>query len=300
PEGVKMVVEGDFRGSGGGELRLRHAYGEYNGILAGQTWSNFNSFAGFTSTLDFDSVSAAGLFGRTSQLRYTTGPLSISVEEPRSSVTDGTLNADGDFASADGEKDGLPTLTARLEDTTGSFSYSAAGLIHQVGYDDGTNDESAMGYGAFLAGKIAINDVISIQGAVNYSDGANQYMWRTGENYYGEDAYVDPNNGDVETVSSYGANIGTSIKLADNQSINVVYGMAKMDWDDAENDFAGDARLANIQGTAETNQAIFANYQVTPVKNVMMGVEYAYLKTEDVNGDDGDANRLMFMAKYSF
>jgi len=303
PEGVKMVVEGDFRGSGGGELRLRHAYGEYNGVLAGQTWSNFNSFVGFTSTLDFDSVSAAGLFGRTSQLRYTTGPLSVSVEEPRSSVTDGTVDADGALVSATGAKDGLPTFTARLEDSAGSFSYSAAGLVHQVAYENTTTDEddSALGYGAFLAGKIAINDMISIQGAVNYSDGANQYMWRTGENYYGEDAYVDPNSGDVETVSSYGANIGTSIKLADNQSINVVYGMTKMDWDDAENDFAGDAtRLANIQGTAETNQAIFANYQVTPVKNVMMGVEYAYLKTEDVSGDDGDANRLMFMAKYSF
>ncbi len=37
PQGVKINLEGDFRGSGGGSLRLRHAYGEYNGILMGQT-----------------------------------------------------------------------------------------------------------------------------------------------------------------------------------------------------------------------------------------------------------------------
>ncbi len=39
PEGVTMNVEGDFRGSGGGVLRLRHAYGSYNGVLMGQTLS---------------------------------------------------------------------------------------------------------------------------------------------------------------------------------------------------------------------------------------------------------------------
>ena len=305
PEGVKMVVEGDFRGNGGGDLRLRHAYGEYKGVLAGQTWSNFNSFVGFTSTLDFDSVSAAGLFGRTSQLRYTTGPLSFSVEEPRSSVTDGGLNADKDDLNDKG-KDGLPTFTARFEDSAGSFSYSAAALVHQVEYeadlnnDNNNEDDSAIGYGAFLAGKIAITDMVSIQGAVNYSDGANQYMWRTGENYYGQDAYIDPNTNDVETITSYGANIGTSIKLGAGQSINVVYGIAQMDWDDAKTDFASSPNLKNIQSTAEANQALMANYKFTPVKNVMMGVEFQHLKTEDVSGKDGDANRLLFAAQYNF
>ncbi|MDR9426121.1 MAG: DcaP family trimeric outer membrane transporter [Marinobacter sp.] len=287
PEGVKIVIETDFRADNN---RLRHAYGEYNGVLAGQTWSNFNSFAGFTPTLDFDSVSAAGLFSRTAQLRYTTGPFSVSVEEPKSSLVDSTLTEDDDA------KDGLPTLTARFEDSAGSLSYSAAGLVHQVGYDTGASDDTAMGYGAFLAGKIAINDMVSIQGSVNYSDGANSYMWRSGENYYGPDAYVDPNN-EVETITTYGATLGTSINLGGGQSINIVYGMATNDYDDAEADYAGST---DIQNAAETNQALFANYQFSPVKNVTMGVEYQYLKTEDVDGDDGDANRVMFMAKYGF
>ena len=287
PEGVKMVVEGDFRG---GTLRLRHAYGEYNGVLAGQTWSNFNSFAGFTSTLDFDSVSAAGLFGRTAQLRYTTGPMSFSVEEPRSNLVDGSLDSDPVT-----EKDGLPTLTARFEDSAGSFSYSAAGLVHQVGYDTGTTDESAMGFGAFFAGKLAITDMISIQGSVNYSDGANSYMWRTGENYYGPDAYVAP-NGDVETISTIGATLGTSLNLGEGRKLNVVYGMAQNDYDDVEADYGS----AAVAGAAETNSVLMANYQFSPVKNVMMGAELQYMMTEDMSGDDGDASRLLFAAQYNF
>ncbi|WP_266099175.1 hypothetical protein [Marinobacter lipolyticus] len=71
PQGVNVTVEGDFRG---GTLRLRHGFGEYKGVLLGQTWSNFTSFVGNTSTLDFDSLPGlAGLQGRVAQARYTTG-----------------------------------------------------------------------------------------------------------------------------------------------------------------------------------------------------------------------------------
>jgi len=240
------------------------------------------------------------------------GPLSFSVEEPRSSLVTiketqsfdpanpGTPKSSWDWAEASGAKDGMPTLTARFEDSAGSFSYSAAALVHQVAYDTGTSDDSAMGYGAFLAGKIAITDMVSIQGSVNYSDGANQYMWRTGENYYGPDAYVD-GSGDVQTIATMGGTLGTSINLGEGRKVNVVYGMATNDYDDAKKDFASNAsQLAVVNGSAETNQALMANYQFSPVDNVMMGVEYQYLMTEDVNGDDGDANRLLFAAQYNF
>lgn len=295
PEGVKMVVEGDFRGNGGGDLRLRHAYGEYEGILAGQTWSNFNSFVGNTSTLDFDSLPGlAGLQGRTAQLRYTTGPFSVAIEEPSSSVASVTTTG-GDLELEDqaGSKDGMPTFTARFQDSNGGLSYSAAALVHQVEYDTGTDDDSAIGFGAFVAGKIAITDMVSIQGSFNYSDGANSYLWRSGEDYYGYDAYVTP-GGDVETLKGYSGSIGTGIKLGNGNSINVGYGMTTMDVDDIGDDYTGNESIA------ETNSAIMANYQFTPVKNVMMGVEFQHLKTEDANGDDGDSNRLLFAAQYNF
>ncbi|QSP95024.1 hypothetical protein LPB19_00950 [Marinobacter salinisoli] len=283
PEGVNITVEGDFRP---GQLRLRHGFGEYKGVLMGQTWSNFNSFVGNTSTLDFDSLPGlAGLQGRVAQVRYTTGPLSFSAEQPNSSI----LDAGG------AEKDGMPALTARLENSAGGFSYSAAVLAHQVGYDTGTADEASFGFATFGAAKIALSDMITIQGTVSYSDGANSYLYRSGENFGAESAYVAA-NGDVETISGYGASVGTGISLGGGRSINIGYGMATVDWDDAEADLGA----AAVAAKSETNSAIMANYQWTPVNNVMMGVEYQMLSRENVDGSDGDANRILFAAQYNF
>lgn len=329
PEGVKILVEGDFRGSGNsaGSVRLRQAYGEYNGVLAGRTWSNFNSFVGTTATLDFDGTAGnPGMQDREEQLRYTTGPLSVALEDPRGSLsvvgasstkfvidqdasTPSTpvLEAEDVDASVAADDDGddyieksLPALTARFQDSNDMMSYSAAAVIKQLSYDTGTADDSAVGFAAFAAAKFNVTDMLSIQGAVNYSDGANTYVWRTGDNYYGTDGYIS-NNGDIETISSYSATIGTSLSLGNGQSVNVGYGIAKMDWDDAENDYANSPdQLEAVQAQTETNQKVHVNYMITPVENVMMGVEFQHLKTEEVNGEDGDANRLMFAAQYNF
>lgn len=292
PEGVMVNIEGDFRP---GNLRLRHAYGSYNGILAGQTWSNFTSFVGNTSTLDFDSLpGAAGYQSRTAQIRYTSGPLSISAEDPKNSIYDSPLAFDDGVTAA--TKDGMPALTARLEDSAGGLSYSAAVLAQQVGYDTGTLDDSSFGFATFVAGKMAVTDMITIQGSLSYTDGANSYLYRSGDDYGGVSAYINPNNGNVETISGYGGTIGTGINLGGGRSINIGYGMVTMDWGNAEDDLGA----ATVAGETETNSSIMANYKWTPVKNVMMGVEYGYFKTETVGGDDGDANRLMFAAQYNF
>lgn len=52
--------------------------------------------------------------------------------------------------------------------------------------------------------------------------------------------------------------------------------------------------------TAESNSMLAVNYQWKPVDRVNMGIEYARLETENQNGDDGDANRIMFVGQYNF
>ena len=288
PEGVTFNIEGDFRGGGGGSLRLRHAYGSYKGILAGQTWSNFNSFVGNTSTLDFDSLPGlAGYQSRTAQVRYTTGPFSISAEDPQASYYDPNPTTPGDFV--ENAKDSMPTLTARFEDSSGGLSYSAALLMHQLSVDSGTNDDSAFGFATFVAAKMAVTDMVTIQGTLSYSDGANSYLYRSGT----ASAYVD-GSGSLETISGYGGSIGAGFKLGGDRSINIGYGMVEVDLDDG----VDDGVIANT--ATESVSAVMANYQWTPVKNVMMGVEYQYGMREVQNGDDGDASRLLFAAQYNF
>lgn len=282
--GVALTVEGDFRGSGSGpgSLRMRHAYGEYNGFLAGRTWSNYLSFVGNTPTLDFDSLAGtAGSQDRSEQIRYTTGAMSFSLEDPSSqAIVDGS----GRTSS--------PAFTARFEDSADALSYSAAVVASQVTSDDGTNDDSAIGYGAFGAVKLKLSDMFSVQGVLNYTDGATGYLWRSGSNYYGSSAYLDGNS--VETIEGYGGSVGVSMTLGGGRSINLGYGMTTLDLDDAI------AASTMTDGAAETNQNILLNYMWTPVQNVMMGVEYGYFDQETVAGDSSDANRLMFAAQYSF
>ncbi|MDC0662486.1 DcaP family trimeric outer membrane transporter [Marinobacter sp. SS21] len=283
PEGVKVVIEGDFRP---GTLRLRHGYGEYKGVLLGQTWSNFGSFVGNTTTLDFDGLPGlAGFQARISQARYTTGPLSISLEEPATSFLAGTTTVDG--------KQSLPTFTARIEDSADGLSYSGAILAQQVEFDTGTEDDSVVGFAAFVAGQMALTDTLTVQGTVSYTDGANAYLYRSGEEFGAEDAYID-GSGDLESIAGYGGSLGVGMDLGGGRSANIGYGIVTVDWDDAEDD-----GLA-VADKSETNQAVMANYLWTPAKNVMMGVEYAYLMRENVSGDDGDANRIMFSGQYNF
>jgi hypothetical protein len=282
--GVAITVEGDFRGSGNGagSLRMRHAYGEYMGFLAGRTWSNSISFVSNTPTLDFDGI--AGSFGswdRTEQLRYTTGPMSFSIEDPSAQAT-----VDGSGRTS------APALTARFEQSTDALSFAASAVVNQVTSDDGTTDDSALGYAVAGGAKLKLSDMFSVQGTLNYTDGATGYLWRSGSNYYGPSAYMDGNS--IETIAAYGGNVGVSMALGGGRSINVAYGMTKMDLDDA----IANSSLTN--GAPETNQNMFVNYMWTPVKNVMMGVEYGYFDQETVAGDSADANRLMFAAQYNF
>ena len=274
PNGINAKIESDFVGG----PRLRHAYGTYEGILAGQTWTNFTSFVGNTSTLDFNSTfGLAGFQARFTQLRYTTGGLSVSIEDPRTILATGLP-----------QKDGLPTLTARYEGKTDALAYAVSGLVRQVAYDTGTDDDSAMGYAAFAAAKFSLSDSMTIQCALNYSDGATSYLYISP----GPDAFVDA-SGSLETVSGYAGTLGLSINTAGG-AFNIAYGTVMLDLDDGVNAGAIDP------GTDDTRTNIFVNYQWKPTTNLMYGVELGRFEVEDQGGTDGDATRLLFAAQYNF
>ncbi|MEE2764021.1 DcaP family trimeric outer membrane transporter [Marinobacter sp.] len=288
--GLKVRIESDFETNGNG-LRLRHAYGEYMGVMAGQNWSNYTSFVGYTPTLDFDGLpGSAGVQFRSAQLRYTTGPLSVSLEEPLS------YNGLIDSAGGGDEKEGLPVLTARLEDSAGAISYSVAGFVRNLGYDTGTEDDSAVAYGAFGAVTMAVSDAIKFNGVINYTNGSNTYLYRSGENYAAEDGYVDPATGDLELISGYGGTVGMTYDIGGGRSVNVGVGMTNVDWDDALRDLGP----GTINDKHEKNTSALINYQWSPVKHATMGIEYGYYMVDEVDGDDGDASRLLFAAQYNF
>ncbi|GAA0688317.1 DcaP family trimeric outer membrane transporter [Marinobacterium maritimum] len=276
--GPKVVVEGDFYT---GTMRLRHAYGEYKGLLAGQYWSNYNSFVASTPTLDFNGlVGVPGLQHREPQLRYTNGKFSVSIEDPRSG-----------FNSANGAalKQSSPAFTARYESRANGGGVSFGALAKQNTHDNGVSDDSTFAYAVFGAGKVAIAENVSIQGSINYSDGANKYLYQS----YADDAYLDA-SGSLQNITGYAGQLGATFKLDGGDRINLGVGMAKVDWDDAVADGIA------VNSKSELNRNIIINYQWTPVKDVMFGVEVSNWYKEKVDGTDTSANRLMFAAQYNF
>ena len=86
---LRMYVETDFYGSGS-VFRLRHAYGSWGGLLAGQTWSTFLDDANFPNTIDFESPMAFPSI-RQAQVRWTHKPSanvswSVAVEDNKSAI----------------------------------------------------------------------------------------------------------------------------------------------------------------------------------------------------------------------
>jgi hypothetical protein len=66
---LRMFIETDFYGSSS-VLRLRHAYGTWGGLLAGQTWSTFMDEDNLPRTIDFESPTAFATI-RQAQARWT-------------------------------------------------------------------------------------------------------------------------------------------------------------------------------------------------------------------------------------
>jgi flagellar motor protein MotB len=90
---MRAFVEGDFFGAGN-SFRLRHAYGQFHGFLAGQTWSTFSDPAASHEDLDFEGVSSENVV-RQPQMRYTWTvhkdlTVAAALETPKVSVTGGT------------------------------------------------------------------------------------------------------------------------------------------------------------------------------------------------------------------
>lgn len=304
--GVLAVIEGEFRPEATKNYRLRHAYGQYEGFLAGQTWSNFTTFVGLPLTLDFDTI--AGLAGngdRPAQVRYTQGPLSFSIEENLNptgiAIIGENFNSETSRVGIT-QKNSYPVLTAKIEDTFEEiFSYSAAAMVQELGFDgiqvagqpQTVQSASTLGYGLLAAANININDMFTFYFNATYSNGINNNI------YQSEGVAAVKLNNKIDLLTGYSGALGLSINNMLPGQINMVYAMNSIDFNNAR---TAEAIAAGIDVSTLDKQRInaFLNYIWFPVDNLMLGVEYGYFRVKQVNDQTGDASRLMFSAAFNF
>lgn len=309
---LRTLLEFDFFGSRGNQLisnshtpRLRHAYGEWNGWLAGQNWSLFMPIAFGANTVDFGGPVGV-TFIRQAQLRYTfpqngAWRFAVSAESSEFSgrvqraataadVTSGAATAVGDIitqtvseTTSNGvraEIDDLPDFVASADWSNGTQSARAAVLLRSL---NSPNDaDSDTGWGLSLAGATPLWAGGRIAGSVTYGDGIGRYIV-TG---VGQDALVDT-AGNLNTIESWGAAFQVTQQLSETFSAGLAYGYYGVE------DTFSPTDTDNIQ-------SIHASLFYRPNNKVTFGGEVIWSERELVSGAADSITRLQTSVQFNF
>jgi hypothetical protein len=289
-------------------FRLRHAYGEWGPILAGQTNSVFMDGDTFPNTIDYWGPNGM-VFVRTPQIRYTykTGghQIAVALELPSNDIDPGNIRLiDSDIASGLQGDEELPDLTAHWRYGADWGHVQVAGILRRVGFETaGTpNNEpsdSKTGWGVNVSSNIKVLEKDVIHLSAVYGEGIATYMNDGGTDLAPE---ADRLNAPPPTP-------GAPPPIGLRGDVVPLFGlMAYYDhyWNDQFSSSIGYSRVqvdnTNFQeGTAfQTAQYASVNLLYTPSDKIMMGGEFLWGTREDKDGEEGDDYRLQVSFKYAF
>ena len=294
---ITSFIELDFSTTGGGNEvvsnsyvpRLRHAFVKYDGLLVGQTWSNFMNVGALPEVADFIGPSESTVFIRQPQVRYTMGELSVALENPQTTG-----------AGDSGDNGMIPDITASYKIKAGDADLVVAALIRQLTFDgnpdfydtddtigaddiaaaDG-DDTTTIGYGVNLSGKVMIGKD-DLKFSATMGTGLGRYV---GLGAVADAALVD---GDLEASETTAAFLAYRHHWNSEWRSSVVYGMLSADYDDSVATGVTDASSVRV------------NLMRSPVKKLTYGAELSTATVERVGGDEASMNRLYFTTKYAF
>jgi hypothetical protein len=291
---VKTHIEMDFNAGNDERLTsqssagLRHAYFSWknstdSSLLAGQTWSTFFNVGALPESVDFIGPTSGTVFVRQSQVRFTQGfgdgKLMIAAENPSVSLYDGGSG----FTDKEVDDSSMPDLIARYDGKANSLSYSGAAMVRQINYNDGTNDDSQVGYGVTVSGKYAFDNGDDFK-----------FMLSQGQlgRYIALNAFRDgavEADGDVELITSMGGFVAYRHMWNAKLRSTISYAYSSAD--------NPDTLVADVTKTASNSNV---NLMYSPTKNLTLGGEYLIAEREVESGADGDLNRLQLTSKWVF
>lgn len=298
-ESVFTKFEFDFFGVGADAgqttIRLRHAYGEWGPVLAGQTNSLFMDGDIFPNTVDYWGPTGM-VFLRNPQIRLTKKAgdksFAVALEQPSNDIDDGRLwEVDPSLNSIQGDEK-YPDLTAQARLAGNKGHVQLAGIVRHLGYETvGRADSSPKGHktgwGFDLTSVLKAREGDALRLGVVYGAGIASYM-----NDGGMD--LAPRGSTTTSISAkaiplIGVSAYYDIKWNDRWSSSLGYSL-----NDVENTDYQDA------GTYSRGDYASVNVIHYPTQNVFYGLEYLYGRREDLNGKSGEDRRMQFSANYKF
>ena len=298
---LNTVIETDFFGAGGNEnqsnsygMRLRNAYVQIGGLLAGQYWTNFGTLNAVPGTLDFSGPSGY-TFARQAQVRWTQSiddklKFAVSLENPEASGIKSVkgMGRDNLFKDKMGEDknpaflDRLPDAVVALEynDDWGQLRLSALG--RQLTSPDDKQD--ALAYGINVGGTFAAWPGGNILANFTYGDGIGRYLY----DGVGEEAIYDVAAQRLETKKALGIVLGANHKFTDTVMGQVAVGRHEIK--DAQRLMAGFKKVNTV------HTSLFWS----PLSRLTIGGEVVYYDKEEHTGDKIENIRLQTAVQVSF
>ena len=290
-------------------FRIRHAYGRWGPILAGQTNTLFMDGDIFPNVVDYWGP-AGMVFVRTPQIRFTfldaNGlTAAVAIENPSDDIDPGQIRlvspevADGLRANEE-----LPDFTAAIRYGGEWGHVRLAGIARDIGYDTvGTPDNEPQGdefgWGLNLTGLLRAG-FATFRAGVVYGEGIATYM-----NDGGMDLAPSAALGPVPPIFPPPPISGTLIS-AEAVPLLGVSGCVDLQWTPELSSAIGysftEVDNTNFQDPTAFHKGEYASVNLlwTPVDRVMTGAELLWGQRTDNDGEKGDDVRLQYTFKLNF
>jgi hypothetical protein len=285
-------------------FRLRHIYGTWGPLLAGQTNSLFMDGDTFPNTIEYWGPIGM-VFLRNPQVRYTWNAgthhrLAVAIEKPGNDIDPGDIRVvDPALGSALQASEELPDITAQYRYTGDWGHVQLAGIMRRVGFETiGTVDNEPknhkFGWGVNLTSNIKVFDKDVIHLAAVYGEGIASYMNDGGTDLGPKGRAVILPNGQIT---------GLRPDVVPTLGLMAYYDHA---WNDRWSSSIGWSQhqqynLSFQSPTAfQSGQYASLNLLWTPAPRIMMGGEFLWGLREDNDGNKGEDTRIQLSFKYAF
>ena len=283
---VFIRLESDFNG-GSGQYRIRHAYGQVNQFLVGQTWSLFSNVSSLPAMVDGDGLTGS-ISLRTPQIRYSgTSKKGIRWAAAIEYSTP-------DLSIQDFDTSGVSTVQV-IPDVTGRFVWEGVlGIVQLSGVfntiskrDVNYNISNTFGLGASLSGTANIPGKHELLYQIAYGKSISHFFSTFSGT--GNDAVFNPESQEFESLYSFGGFLSYGLDWIQNVSINLSFGYAQL----FTKDYQPDDSYRN-----SISLALDSFWTIT--EGARLGLEFAYGQRWNKNGETGQASRISALFYYDF
>ena len=302
---LRAFIEGDFEGDGEA-FRLRHAFGQYEYLLAGKTWSTFANVNALPEEVDFEGVNGVVL-RRQPQLRLFPDfgrdfSFVFSIEEPGTDVSNGT--------GTKGAWDFIASVDRLPLGELGSWNYQVSAVLRDLkgqfgvdGEDDPNtpaSQSSATGWGITTSGRKAFTywgEDNFLLWQLTYGEGIGRYL-NDLATMGGGDAVFGP-DGELRALPvlagflSYRHHWGSKPWFMCDWP-GFMRSNFTISWIDVDNYDFQDGKDYNKTWRAAANLLYF------PTQNLRFGGELLWGERKNKDGSSGTAAQLQLSARYNF